>query len=212
MAVLFLRCRRGRFLLSTAVFCIAFWHSPFATELQPMRWEMTVSLLVVIGALWLQPPFVLLLGASSQETGRALGRLANASFPFRVVALLDRSRTGTQFSSFSWLTDDLRTVDEREWRWVVDNLIEVIPIIVLDARTTRPVVVEEARQLLRHDIRLKRSTFVIGADCLAPALVLNGVSSSFSGIRVINEGQIGNVLSFTTLSAPSSPTAPHEPS
>jgi hypothetical protein len=196
MASIFIRCRRGRQLLAVAVACIAVWHWPFAEELSPLRWPMTVSLALAIGLLWLQPPYVLMLGASSGATGMTLSRLSNAAFPFRVVALLDRDRTGRHPSSFSWLTDDLRTVDERDWRSLVDRLVDVIPVIVLDARTVRPVVVQEAESLLNRPERLRRSTFVVTADGTAPALTMNGVQFGSSDLRVLRPDQIESLLNF----------------
>lgn len=205
MASIFFRSRRGRLLTGITVFCLCFWHSPYAKEPLPLRWEMSFTLLGTITLLWLQPPYVLMLGASSEETGKALARLSSAVFPFRVVALLDRARTGRHVgSSFSWLTDDLRTIDERDWRALVDRLIELVPVIVLDARTDRPVVVYEANQLLLHPRRLHRSSFVISEDGHCPALSLNGVMQEDSRIRAIRADQIESVLDFGALASPSS--------
>lgn len=208
MIRIFIRCRRGRQLLAVAAACIAVWHWPFAEELSPLRWPMTVSLALTIGLLWLQPPYMLMLGASSEATGMSLSRLSNAAFPYRIVALLDRVRTGRHLSSFSWLTDDLRTVDERDWRSLVDRLVDVVPVIVLDARTDRPVVVQEAESLLHRPERLRRSTFVITADGTAPALTMNGVTPGSSEIRVLRPDQIESLLSFGNISSTQPSTAP----
>jgi hypothetical protein len=203
MAVVFLRCRRGRQLLAIVVFCIALWHWPFASELSPLRWQMTVSLVLVVALLWLQPPYVLMLGASSTVTGDTLARLSNSAFPFRIVALLDRERTGYHASSFSWLTDDLRTADERGWRALVDRLVDVVPVIVLDARTDRPVVVYEAERLLHRPERLERSTFVITEDGTAPALTMNGAEPGFPGLRILRPREIESLLNFGAVASSS---------
>jgi len=200
MASVFLRCRRGRILLAVVVLCVCIWHSPFAKELPPLRWEMTISLTVSVVLLWLQPPFVLMLGASSAETGAVLGALSHAAFPFRIVALLDPSRIRSHFTPFSWWTDDLRTSSDRDWRGLVDHLIERIPLILLDARTERKAVVYEAEQLLEHPERLQRSTFVVAENGDAPALMLNGVPPSFPGLRVLEPDQVEKVFEFGTAS------------
>lgn len=207
MIGIFLRCRRGRQLLAMVVFCIALWHWPFAKDLSPLRWHMTISLVLVVGLLWLQPPYVLMLGASSEATGKTLSRLSNAAFPFRIVALLDTQRTGHYRSSFSWITDDLRTVNEHDWRTLVDRLVDVLPVIVLDARTDRPVVVQEAESLLHRPERLRRSTFVITEDGKAPALTMNGVHPAFAGLRIVRSEQIEALMTFGKV-ASVSPDAP----
>ncbi len=203
MAIIFLKCRRGWFLLGTLVFCVGFWYSPLQKEPQPLRWEMSVSLVISMALLWLQPPFALMLGESSALTGNALGKVANALHPFRVVALLDQSRTPMPFlKTYSWLTDDLRTRNENDWRWIVDGLIYIVPLIVLDARSEREVVIYETTRILDAPSRLQRTVFLILPDNRAPALWLNGVEHLLPQLKSLKESEIeerlayGNVTGF----------------
>jgi hypothetical protein len=200
MALIFPCCRRGRTLVTILVFCLCFWHSPYAKEPSPYKWEMTYSLVAAVLLLWLQPPYVLMLGASSEQTGSALERLSTAVFPFRVVALFDQSGTGRFRGSFSMLTDNLRTVHEHDWRPIVDHLNDLIPLIVLDARTDRPVVVYEAGEVLRVPSRLRRAVFIIGDDGAAPALAAHGRPSFSHGIVTTREKDIPAMLAFEKLS------------
>jgi hypothetical protein len=145
---------------------------------------------MAIALLWLQPPCVLVLGASSRQTGRALALVSSASFPFRVVALLDHRRTGYVVGTFSPLTDNLRTESDHHWRSTVDGLADHVPLIVLDARTDTPIVVSEVKQIMERPGRRDRTIFVIGFDGQAPALEVHGVSPRAPDVRTLQEDEL----------------------
>lgn len=190
MASIFLRSKRGSTLTGVTVFCLCFWLSPFAREPSPYRYHMSTTLVLAIALLWLQPPCVLVLGASNRQTGRALASVSRASIPFRVVALLDHRRTGYVVGAFSPLTDNLRTESDHHWRSTVDALADYVPLIVLDARTDTPIVVFEVKQIMERPWRRDRTIFVIGPDGQAPALEAHGVSTNAPDVRTIQEHEI----------------------
>jgi hypothetical protein len=194
MATVFLRSKRGSTLTGVAVVCLCVWLSPFATQPSPYRYHMSVTLILTLIFLWLQPPCVLVLGASSPPTGRALALVSSALFPFRVVALLDHRKTGYILGSFSPLTDNLRTESDSHWRTTVDHLADHVPLIVLDARTDTPIVVSEVRQILGQPSRLHRTAFIVGAEGEAPALRAHGLSHESAVIRAVREEEIGRAL------------------
>ncbi len=190
MAGNFLRSKRGSTLTGIAVFSLLFLFSPFQSEPIPYRYHLATTLLLSIGMLWLQPPCVLVLGASSRQTGRILASVSSASYPFRVVALLDHRRTGYFLGTFSLWTDNLRTDSDSHWRNTVDKLSDHVPLIVLDARTDTPIVVSEVKLILEKPERRNRTIFVVGPDRQAPALELNEISPLARQVRTVKENEI----------------------
>lgn len=160
---------------------LMFWWSPLAQTPEIGREIMSISTVLVVALLWLQPPHAIVLGESSRATGRILGVVSSCYLPLRVVALLDRQRTGSFVGSFSWLTDDLRTESDHDWLEVVESMEDVVSVIVLDARTESPVVIEEVKRILSSADRLKRTIFIISDEGEAPALRANGINCTDPG-------------------------------
>lgn len=106
---------------------------------------------------FLLPPTVLLLGSSTQAVSTTLWVL-NLQLPdHRSVSLLrapdDWSRLGPLVPhevrrAFHW--NNLRTASNYEWRSIVFHLMDVVPIIVIDADTNRAAVAEELDRIVRR--------------------------------------------------------------
>ena len=201
MAGTFLRCRRGWVLIMIVVVNLGVFFSPFAREPSPYRIEMALSLAVAVALLWLQPCFVLFLGVSNESSGTMLETVSRALWPLRVVALLDRQQTGPVRGGFA-LTDDLRTVSHQYWRTVVDWLADLVPLVVLDARTDRPAVVYEVGEILRRPDRLRRTLFVVGSQGEASALYAHGLTSHSPTLRAVWEDEVEAVLRRLLKSTP----------
>ncbi len=194
MSKVFLRSKRGGTLTGLVVLCLGFWLSPFATYPSPYRYHMSATLVLTIIFLWLQPPCVLMLGASNRTTCQALQSVSLALFPFRVVALLDQRRTRYFVGSFSPFTDNLRTESDHHWRTTVDRLVDCVPLIILDARTDTPIVVSEVKLIIDKPERLKNTIFVIGSEGQAPALQAHGVTANSPGVQVVQDEGIKGAL------------------
>lgn len=205
MATIFFRSRRGRTLTLMVICSVANWYWPFRSEPLPYRREMTATVLIAVFLLWLQPPYALVLAASSRETGKLLKSFSVAAHPFRVVGLLDRQKLGFLprylwvMGAYSLFTDDLRVVDSHDWRRVVDRLMDLVPLIVLDARSDSAVVAYEAGEILRDPRRLERAVFVVRDDGSAPALAAHGKTRESPGIESIRIKEIGPSLQFGKL-------------
>lgn len=182
------RSRRSSTLMGIMVFCLLFWLSPFAANPSPYRIHMSVTLVLTVALLWLQPPFALILGASSPSTGKVLGTVSSELFPLRVVGLL--RGTGYFAGAFSVLTDNLRTESDRDWREVVEQLSDSVALIVLDTRTESPIVAEEVQRIVFNPNRLGRTLFVVGPEGEAPALQANGLSIHSPGVKTVREEEI----------------------
>jgi hypothetical protein len=189
MARLLFASARGRLLTKiclASALLIAFSSSPY-------RGQMGVTLVVTGALLWLQPPFALMLGESSEATGRVVQELASA-FPLRIVSLLDQRRMSLPVGGRpSWLTDNLRTSSYWEWRAIVDEVADLVPLVVLDARTESPLVADEVGEILRRPDRLRRTIFVVDSTT-APALVTNGVAEGFHDLRMVREDEVRSAL------------------
>lgn len=194
MGKAFLRSKRGSTLTGLLVISLCFLLSPFAAEPSPYRYHMSATLILTIVFLAFQPPCALMLGASSQLTGRALARVSSVLFPFRVVALLDHRKTGYILGSFSLFTDNLRTESDHHWRSTVDRLADHVPLIVLDARADSPIVISEVKQMLDRPARLNHTIFIVGSDGEAPALQYHGLDHASPAIQTIREEEIERKL------------------
>jgi len=184
MALLFGKSKKGSTLLGIIVISLVFWWSPFAIEPSSYRLEMTIGLITSIMLLWLQPPAVLILAKSSQETADLVRMVSMAVHPLRVVALLDTKRTGRDMGTFSLFTDNIRTDSDREWQKVVDILLESVPAVILDTRTESPPVSHEVAKIINSQ-RLKQTLFIVGPLGEAPALENNGYKSDSFGVYAV---------------------------
>ncbi len=202
MARVFLRSKRGATLTGIAVVFVAYILSPYRAQPYPYRYQMSVVLISTTLLLWLQPPCVLVLGASSQQTGRALALISAISFPFRVVALLDHRKTGYLLGAFSPLTDSLRTESDSHWRTTVDGLADHVPLIVLDARADTPLVVAEVKIIMESAGRRDRTIFVCGADGRAPALEAHNVPPHSPKVQVVQEDALQVAIKNAVLHLP----------
>lgn len=189
MARLLFASVRGKLLMQICVGSVLF----ITLTSSPYRVQMSVALTVTGLLLWLQPPFALLLGESSETTGRLLRELSSAAFPLRIVGLLDQRRLGYFVGSFSWLSDNLRTTSYWEWRAIVDELADLVPLVVLDARTISPLVADEVGEILGRPDRLRRTVFVVNT-APAPALVAHGVTEASKDVRTVREGELRSSL------------------
>ena len=167
----FFLSRRGALLSGILVLSLLYFWSPVAENPSPFRLEMSVSLILSIILLWTQPPYILFLAGSNREAGFALQRTATKLLPHRTIALLDLSRMGHHFGGFSPFTDDLRTASNYEWRSLVDELSDLVPRIILDARTESLAVKEEVGMILKHPDRREKTLFIVEEDGPNPALV-----------------------------------------
>ena len=91
----------------------------------------------------LRPPAVVLLTTSTPGSGRIFSSMRRSISPLRCVALLDYRRLGLLHLLPS-LNDNLRTRNARIWKSIVHQLIEIAPIVVVDARPESGPVVDEA--------------------------------------------------------------------
>lgn len=195
MAGIFLRSNRAGLLTPLVVLSLLFWWSPLREEPLQHREVMSLVLVSTIAFLWLQPPFALVLGAASaQTTGQTLTVASAASWPLRVVALLNQSRIGYRHASFSPLTDNLSTESDKDWEAVVESLVDHAAVIILDARESRPAVENEVGRIISRSDRLRRTLFIVGPSGEAPALHAHRLTARSPNIQAVLETEIGGYL------------------
>lgn len=119
--------------------------------------------------LWVRtttPPFVLFLSTSdpwSIEVHRQTKRLVS---PLRVITLLDLGNSPSSDTANELLLDCLRTGNDDDWWKVITILIELTPLVVINADTESPGVVREALHLISEDITFKTVFLTKGNACL----------------------------------------------
>ena len=168
---IFFLSKRGTVLSAILVLSLLYFWSPVAENPSPFRLEISVSLIMVIFLLWTQPPYLLFLAGSNPKAGHALQKIATQLLPHRTIALLDHRRTGSYLGGFSLFTDDLRTASQYEWRSLVDELSDLVPRIVLDARTESQAVIDEVELILEHSDRREKAIFIVEENGPSPALL-----------------------------------------
>lgn len=202
MAMIFSRCRRTRILLVFLVLNLVNWLNPLFQMSIFQRIENIIVVAFAIGLLCLQPPYALLLGESNTVTGRVLKTVGLELYPLRVVALLDNSRTGSSLGSFSVFTDDLRTASDQEWKMLVEQLADIVQLIVLDARTDSPLVLEEVGLLECRPERLSRTLVIAGPKGESPSGFTQSLSSRSISMRTVCEEELTKAKPIASVAHP----------
>ncbi len=131
-----------------------------------------LSLLVVLSAEALLPPSILLLTSSSGAAARALAHL-NAALPWhRTVALLRPREAMEPMQARRFFYNNLRTSNGYEWRSIVFHLMDVVPLIVIDAEEGTEPVREEQARIQRHGYTDRTLVVKPGPEAPASAHVL----------------------------------------
>lgn len=156
----------------------------FVTSETVFVWAVTIFLgllgCVAVGTTLqgMLPPIVLFLGVSSYEQFKTLKR-AQKTVPCLVVTLInqveesvlrqyDRHYRGMGLDSTGPRHESLRTRDGL-WEQTVRELIDMVPIVILDTRVVSDHVLQEAAWMLQPE-RLHQVTFVTDDEGNAPVL------------------------------------------
>jgi hypothetical protein len=146
-----------------------------------------------------QPPVVLLLTSSSERTIDLLLSINNGIAPLRAVALLK-----IKLCQQLIIGDNLRTVDEKLWKSIVHQLIEISPIVVIDARAKSGPVAEETFLMLAPE-RVGKAIFLLEPDGRCPSLDAHGIDPTQHALRTVNEEALIKLLRDMTRSKESLP-------
>jgi hypothetical protein len=113
------------------------------------------------------PPTILFLSTSSPLSVKTMARL-NLALPYcRVVSLLDPRERLPYEEVKSFFQNDLRTTNVYEWRSIVFHLMDVVPIIVIDAQSSMAGVREELQRLEQRGY-LNRTAYVVDDESPPP--------------------------------------------
>lgn len=119
------------------------------------------------------PPTAIVLANSSEASGSLLEMVAQHLIPLRVVSLLN----GTQLGPHMFVSQDnnFRTIGGESWRPTVHELVEITPLVFVDARSATPPVCDEIRHMAVPQ-RVGKAVFVIKDDGTAPGLEAAGLA------------------------------------
>ncbi len=140
------------------------------------------------------PPVVLLLSASNEATLALHKSLLQRLFPFRVVALLDVPDEWRQnLSNAAWLRlNCLRTSSDADWVQTVDDVLEIVPLVVLDTRVPSSGVVHEINRVLRTALACK-AVLLTGPLGEHPALDAAGLAVH-GGLRLVTPEELAETV------------------
>jgi hypothetical protein len=172
--------------------------------------QLPVGPFALIGSLCLSlllvPPTVLVLSSSTDEQVRWALTLKNFIGWRRVVSMLDTGymavapRAGDLWSvtlkRSATLPDVLRTSGAQGWQVRVKELIDLSPIVVVDARTFTPALLFEASAALARR-NCHKALFVCEEDGYCPLLehlLADGHVSPCTPVNVVREGRLGPLL------------------
>lgn len=165
------------------------------------------------------PPVILFLGVSSYEQFQTLKRVQK-TLPCLVVTLINQAEdsilrhyhrhyggmgldpTGTRYES-------LRTREGR-WEQTVLDMMNMVPIVILDTRVVSEPVVQEAVWMLQPE-RLHKVTFVTDDDTIAPVLesiLPRDEIDRTHRARLVTEAGLGDRIERLTKSRDSLPAPP----
>lgn len=113
------------------------------------------------------PPSAIVLASSSFQSRWLLETIVWGFKPLRVITLLDASRLGTILIAARH--DNLRRFGGQSWQPIVHRLIDIAPLVIVDARIFTPQVREEIEYMLQPE-RVRRAVFIINDDRSAPGL------------------------------------------
>lgn len=101
------------------------------------------------------PPLVLLLGTSTHTSVRRHRDVKRAVSPLRVVSLLDSEIPWDRELAREVALDCYRTTDDDEWWRVLTRLMEIVPIIAIDAAARTPGVLREMDYIRESNLARK---------------------------------------------------------
>lgn len=162
-----------------------------------------LSLAVTIGIVGMStivqncvPPFVLFLSASTTMQLTVQQKLVGAMMPLQVYCLLDCDQAISPGMAREAGLTSLRAPVHEHWRDVVAELMDIAPVVVLDARFPTPAVLEEARHILNTNVAFK-SFFIVGDDGERPvldAILLDGSLPSDCRATAVTEIELLQTL------------------
>ena len=114
-------------------------------------------------------PIVLILGTLTHSSIRRQRAVKHRLSPLRVVSLLDVDVPWDTSLANEMTLDCFRTTNENDWWLVITRLMEIAPILVIDAAAETAGVLREGRHILGADL-WRKCLFLTPPDGFAPVL------------------------------------------
>lgn len=144
----------------------AFLISP-AAAIFPVCLAMTMLMLGVVNR-W-RPPLILFLSTSNEDTLLLVGQLRFENGATRIVSMLDDEVAPSpdvgQYSRY----DNFRTSGGHQWQDVIHELMDLVALIIIDARWSTSGVVIEIQRVIASSY-LNKTVFILTGQGEGPAL------------------------------------------
>ncbi|MBN1569127.1 MAG: hypothetical protein JXA73_14855 [Acidobacteria bacterium] len=114
-------------------------------------------------------PIVLMLGTSTHSSIRRQRAIKYRLSPLRVVSLLDVDVPWDPSLANEMTLDCFRTTNEDDWWLVITRLMDIAPVLVIDAAAETTGVLREGRHILGADL-WRKCLYLTPPDASAPVL------------------------------------------
>jgi hypothetical protein len=185
---------RNAVILVVSLICIlaaiASWWIPRSALASPP--PLALILATILSALTvlsrcIQPPTVLLLGASDSPATDLLRPVNQGISPLRAVGLLETSRI------YGWLgwgrLDNLRNRNRYAWKSIIYRLIDFAPIVVIDTRGSSDPLAAEAFIMLSPE-RAHKAVFVHDPNSHDNLLTFFGIVPTSHALHVVTAEEL----------------------
>lgn len=167
-----------------------FWHYGYLLFPQYGLHFYFILYIGVILRLFQPPVAVVLTAARSHTLVETVGRTL---FPHRTVAMLNEKKfLGAMFLSEE--TDNLYAFPTVDWRKMVRRLVDIVPVVIVDARIPGESLKYETGLMLDPK-RVNKAIFVVGVQGEKPALEINQHKIGNSKLLLVMEHELPVVLS-----------------
>jgi hypothetical protein len=167
--------RQGERLKLTRVILLYIGIGAFVVAIAAREWlGLVASVAPFVLIAWMSvrsttAPVTLILGTSTYSSIRRQHAIMRRLSPFRVVSLLDVDVPWDKPLANKMALDCFRTTNEDDWWLVITKLMEITPILTIDAAAETAGVIRECRHILSTNL-WRKCVFLTPPDGSAPIL------------------------------------------
>lgn len=176
----------------------------------PIPFLLSISILAIVRQL--SPAFFLYLGKSEPDVIYLFGKIKRRIQPFKIIHMLEGGQFGA-IASGELEFEGYRSRNQENWKTVVAEYMETIPVILIDTRHATESTMFELEHILHKNLQFK-TIFISGEFGETPAIdLIEKKYNNFSikkSLRIVSVIEISNILGQFTKNVLEG-NAPHLP-